>query len=249
MMTHACLVAVLIGASVGGAAGPPFPEDRDLLISSNHALMDIEQLCVVVATRETEGGEPWVDVEKLKGQVVEKLVEGGLGHKERETGPTPRLVAHVEGMVVPDSDRYVYRVQLSVNRLVTFSARRDLQVQAEVWHLRPVMAVVAAADAQEAIARTVLTQAEVFVGVCNAARSLRDWAQVRPQGVLSSVKARPQNLQAMTGYPFVASRNSPVFHRADCRWAQNISEGNRVGYESREEAIRAGKRPCKTCKP
>ena len=51
------------------------------------------------------------------------------------------------------------------------------------------------------------------------------------------------------GYPLVSSRNSQVFHRPDCRWVQNIAGGNLVGYRSRDEAVQAGKRPCKTCKP
>jgi methylphosphotriester-DNA--protein-cysteine methyltransferase len=48
---------------------------------------------------------------------------------------------------------------------------------------------------------------------------------------------------------YVASKNSAVFHKPDCRWAKNISAGNLVGYSSREEATNSGKRPCKTCKP
>lgn len=48
---------------------------------------------------------------------------------------------------------------------------------------------------------------------------------------------------------FIASKGSDVFHRSDCRWAQNISADNLVGYSNREEAVRAGKRPCKWCNP
>jgi hypothetical protein len=48
---------------------------------------------------------------------------------------------------------------------------------------------------------------------------------------------------AAAGYNYVASKNSSVFHKTGCRWAQNISEDNR------EEAIKSGKRPCKLCNP
>jgi len=48
--------------------------------------------------------------------------------------------------------------------------------------------------------------------------------------------------EAPVSYPFVASRSSTVFHRADCRWAQNIAAHNRVGYRTREEALQDGKR-------
>jgi phosphatidylserine/phosphatidylglycerophosphate/cardiolipin synthase-like enzyme len=48
---------------------------------------------------------------------------------------------------------------------------------------------------------------------------------------------------------FVASVNSKVFHRPDCKSAGKISEKNLVRYNSREEAIQAGKKPCAECRP
>ena len=48
---------------------------------------------------------------------------------------------------------------------------------------------------------------------------------------------------------YVTSRNSEVFHRADCKSAAKISAKNLVRYASRDEAIRAGKKPCHECNP
>ena len=48
---------------------------------------------------------------------------------------------------------------------------------------------------------------------------------------------------------YVASRNSGVFHRADCKSAAKISAKNLVHYANRDEAIQAGKRPCHECNP
>jgi hypothetical protein len=48
---------------------------------------------------------------------------------------------------------------------------------------------------------------------------------------------------------YVASVNSAVFHKADCKSAAKISAKNLVHYQTREEAIKAGKRPCAECKP
>lgn len=48
---------------------------------------------------------------------------------------------------------------------------------------------------------------------------------------------------------FVSSTNSAVFHRGSCDSAAKISVRNRVGYNTRDEAIAAGKRPCQECKP
>ena len=62
-----------------------------------------------------------------------------------------------------------------------------------------------------------------------------------PQGqIRSGVAAR---------YKYVSSKNSKVFHSPQCRSAKRIKPENLVGYNSKEEVIQAGKRPCKVCKP
>ena len=48
---------------------------------------------------------------------------------------------------------------------------------------------------------------------------------------------------------YVASVNKEPFHRISCRWAQKISPKNAVYYNTREEAIQDGHRPCKVCNP
>jgi phosphatidylserine/phosphatidylglycerophosphate/cardiolipin synthase-like enzyme len=48
---------------------------------------------------------------------------------------------------------------------------------------------------------------------------------------------------------YVASKRSAVFHRADCKAVAKISEQNLVHYNSREEAIAAGKKPAQDCNP
>ena len=48
---------------------------------------------------------------------------------------------------------------------------------------------------------------------------------------------------------FVASSNSQVLHRPGCTSAAKIAEKNLVRYATREEAVKAGKRPCAECSP
>jgi phosphatidylserine/phosphatidylglycerophosphate/cardiolipin synthase-like enzyme len=60
-----------------------------------------------------------------------------------------------------------------------------------------------------------------------------------------SARASP----AKSAAQFVASRNSEVFHRPSCKSVEKISPKNLVRYASREEAIRAGKKPCDECRP
>jgi phosphatidylserine/phosphatidylglycerophosphate/cardiolipin synthase-like enzyme len=61
-------------------------------------------------------------------------------------------------------------------------------------------------------------------------------------------RAKPAAARA-TSRAFVTSRNSDVFHRANCRSAEKISPKNLIGYATREEALRAGKKPCEECRP
>lgn len=48
---------------------------------------------------------------------------------------------------------------------------------------------------------------------------------------------------------FLASKNSEVFHKAGCKSAAKILPKNIMNYQSRDEAIQSGKRPCAECKP
>lgn len=63
----------------------------------------------------------------------------------------------------------------------------------------------------------------------------------------SALNAQPLAPDAATGY--VASKRSEVFHRSLCMSVAKIAEHNLVHYANRDEAIKAGKRPCSICKP
>jgi phosphatidylserine/phosphatidylglycerophosphate/cardiolipin synthase-like enzyme len=72
----------------------------------------------------------------------------------------------------------------------------------------------------------------------------------RTEGYSQTHRAVPPTVPvvpAAGGY--VTSRNSEVFHRADCKSAAKISAKNLVRYANRDEAIRAGKKPCHECNP
>jgi len=254
MTVHACVaaLAILLGASIGSAMDEGSFNEPGLLVAADSALSDIERLSVVLAAQETPGVRELIDVPRLQAQVVRRLREAGIEPATSETGP--KLVVQIEGIAVADCSRYAYRVQTSLNRVATLSDYRDVRVEAEVWRLRPMMKAVTLAEAGEQIAAAVLTQVEAFAGVHKAARRLGPRPQAGGPNVPAAKTPDPagsasQNLQAVPRHPFVASRSSSVFHRPDCRWAQNISDDNRIGYATREEALQAGKRPCKSCKP
>ncbi|MBQ3404149.1 MAG: MBL fold metallo-hydrolase [Oscillospiraceae bacterium] len=49
--------------------------------------------------------------------------------------------------------------------------------------------------------------------------------------------------------PYVGSSSTHKFHRADCRYAESVSDKNYVGFNSADEARAAGYEACRTCNP
>lgn len=52
-----------------------------------------------------------------------------------------------------------------------------------------------------------------------------------------------------TPTPYLGSRNSTIFHRSDCSHARRIKPSNRTSFPTAAAAAKAGRSPCKTCKP
>ena len=67
--------------------------------------------------------------------------------------------------------------------------------------------------------------------------------------VVEDTTGQPSTPATAVSEGYVASVNSPVFHKSGCKSAAKISAKNLVHYKTREEAIQAGKRPCAECKP
>jgi Metal binding domain of Ada len=241
-----CLLAMLLANPAGemtvARAEVLSHDEPGLLISRNEAIADLDRVCVSLVTSTADAAA----LEGLAAQVAEKLKAKGIEHIECKTGVTPRLHIHIETVSVEGCGRTVYRVQTALSRIVTFTDHRELKVQADVWRVKPVMEAVADPNLAEAVTDAVLTQAEVFASACQGAKRLLRTSPAQPATPPSGeATADSQDAQQM----FVASKGSSVFHRADCRWAQNIAEHNRVTYPTRAAALADGKRPCKSCKP
>ena len=50
-------------------------------------------------------------------------------------------------------------------------------------------------------------------------------------------------------YSYVANSNSGIFHHSSCSYVGRMSPSNKVAYDSRDDAIDDGYRPCKKCRP
>ncbi len=119
MAVHACCLAILVATSLVGASDTSLRIDEAPLIAGDPVLADVNQLTVVLVTGETPGVEGLIDATKLTAQVWQKLRDAGMTPVEQNSESTPRLLVQIEGTDVPDSDKYVYRVQTGLCRLVT----------------------------------------------------------------------------------------------------------------------------------
>ena len=155
----------------------------------------------------------------------------------------------IEILGLEGSPNYVARVQSSFMRSVPLDvSHTSWALAAEVWATAPIMQVVPMQNLHEAVSAMVLEQVDEFIS---------DYHKANPSGtgvgdvndVNAALMIAATKRASPAEYKFVASKNSDVFHRPNCSSAKRIKPANLVGYNSRQAAIRNGKRPCKRCKP
>lgn len=251
----AALMCIACLCLAGGSLTPAQAEsalDRpavgpDPLISASPALSGIHEARVLVVT---VGASYAASYENLVKQAIAELEREGIRHAERDDASIPRFVIRIESTLVPDCQKHVYRVQGGLCRLMMLPNDSPVSVQAEVWQLLPVVGVASRSAVAGAVESAVTAQVDAFAAAVRAVRQ-RSTAEADTQQDASGVRSPADGLglTAASKPLFVASKSGSVFHRPDCRWAQNISADNLIGYKTREEAVQSGKRPCKSCKP
>ena len=250
---------------VPGLIGPPNP-----------ALAGIEELYVAIRHPGIDPNKDGLVLKKLEAKVQHRLKNAGITIAEDDIDKIrpdfakvlkkrinsaenlkfrsiniPELRVDIDMLKLEDSQQYVFRVQTSLLRAVYLKKERKLLFKADVWQAEPVMQAVSVQNMPTKVADEVLEQIEAFIHACLAAN---------PQGIQTSdanntgTAVKEQTLKPLpkptpAKYNYVASKNSKVFHRPQCSFAGRIAPKNLVGYNSRADAIRAGKRPCKICKP
>jgi hypothetical protein len=147
-------------------------------------------------------------------------------------------------------DQYVLRVQTHITRTVVVPRAGELSAKSIVWQAKPVMEAVNVSDMAVRANSAVLEQVETFISCCHVTSAegigTRDTNAAKDG---QSLGRKPTGRAGPGPYSLVASRNSKVFHRADCPLAQEIKPENLVGYNNLDQAIAAGKIPCKQCRP
>jgi hypothetical protein len=148
-----------------------------------------------------------------------------------------------------DLETLVYCLKVEFVQTATLERRPETKVDAITWQRSWF-----AHGTKKQLARAVPHNLKVLTG-----SFIRDYRRANPKDDKSSGAAEAKNasLRPAKSNPgwvssergYIGSKSSDVFHKPDCSWVKNISSGNLVSYASRDEATKAGKRPCKMCNP
>ncbi len=255
-----CLILVavtgILCTSALGEVEPPFSEHSPLFLIGrpNPTLAGIDNLFVtIIHTGEEPNGLVW---EKLKAEIDNRLNQAGIKVFSPEPDVWyklpiwPELKIRVDMLELKQSQQYVFHIQTLLAKNIYVEVEPAFRQKADVWKTEPVMQAVSVQSAPTAVTSAVLEQVEAFVHAYLAANP----PDKRPTdandiSIAAKEPLKPVAKSAPAKYKYVASKNSKVFHKPTCAWAKRIKPENLIGYNSRDEAINAGKRPCRRCKP
>ena len=230
--------------------------ERTFMMGRPHpALIGIDALRAVLLRSDADPVIDGLHWTQLKADVTDQLNQSQI---KLIAGPTdgivniPELRVYVNLLRLADS-QYVFRIQTSVARSVCLKEQDHPVFKADLWKLNPVFETVPANEMSVRITNVVLGQIKAFIGAYRTAnpqgQSLSDHKTNENNSTASPKQIGTDTKRPAVGYRYVASNSSDIFHKPDCRWAKNISPENLVTYTNREQAIKAGKRPCKWCQP
>ena len=239
-------------AVVSGQAEQSPPSKKPLLITQAHpAFSGIDTLHVAVLQYGSKQHKDVQFYKQLEENVKEKLRRAGM-KLDTPTGDNilsiPELRIYISTLNLKDSQQCIFHIRIALAKTVRLKEKRNPVFKAEIWQSPPIMQVVSEENMPAKITDLLLEQVKDFINIYKATnltgKQLSDVSVNETDPTIVSEK----QVDA-TEHRYVASKNSNIFHKPDCRWAQNISKRNLVTYKSRDEAIKAGKRPCKTCNP
>ena len=232
-----------------------------LAIRVNPALTGITELRVVVVPNyaDLSGDEPvWAG---LRGVVEQELVKAGftiasVTQRGYIAGPSdiPELRIDINMYELLNMQRRMFFIQTSLVKNIYPEEDRRVFVNIEAWTMGATVQVRLRESALAVITSLVVEQVDAFINAHFAANPQRVlFPDVNDVNVFSMRagprRGRPSVRAAVAEYKYVASKKGRVFHTPDCSSAKRIKPENLIGYSSREEAIEAGKRRCRRCKP
>jgi len=256
-----CVVNAILCVWAFGQGKSPLNDDKSSPeVRINPAMADIDSLYIDIAASYSDFSNDGQFLGRLQGEAEQKIIQAGVniysGPVLVNTEPAniPVLKVNIETFELGDSQQNMYRIQTSLSVGIYPAQAPSVLFKVDVWSRVATVQAASAEKTPAAVADLVLKQVEAFVADYRAAnpQSGKAAAPAVKRTIAAPVvreRVRQAPKQAATENTFVASKNSRVFHKPGCSSAKRILEENLVVYSSREEAINAGKRPCKRCKP
>ena len=251
---------------------------RPLIGRAHPELAGIEELYVVITLFDAEPGKDGLVGKELDKLVRDRLKNAGITIAEDDvdkinpdlaiflkkrlnsvrnlkfrSGNIPKLRVNIEMITLDNSQRYIFRIQTSLARTVALQAQPNLHFHADVWKKASQMQTVSIQNMPPTITKAVLEQVDAFIADYRIAnppgKHPADANDIAALITVPTRQTKPPAKPTTAEHKYVASKNSKVFHKPDCRWVKRIKPTNLVTYSTRAKAIEAGKRPCKTCRP
>lgn len=191
----------------------------------------------------------------LKKVLLRRLEEKDIRNLKWRSQNIPELRIEIDVLKLTDLQRYVFRIQTSLARVVCLSKQCRPLFKADVWEVPSVMQAASVQNMSAKVTSVVLEQVDAFIVDYLTAyiqnrrtADANDTVTVVPPPVAGK-QAKPPVKTPTAEHKFVASKNSTVFHKPNCSSVKRIKPGNLVTYSTRQQATEAGKRPCKRCEP
>ena len=246
ILTAALAMLVLTGASGSSLAGLS-PEQASLRGVES---MTVHVSCSQIAT------EIGLSEEDIRRNIQRQLENAGIKVRPPQMWETLpgrcRLRVAVKVYRPAHQDIFVYNLKLDFLQTVALERNPQTRIDAVTWEL-----MWFAHGSESRLAQAIPQNLKVLT-----ASFIRDYRQVNPKDNKTAGPRNNNNAStaleqyaesnpgSATGkYEFTGSKGSDVFHKPDCHSASNISSENLMSYKSRQEAVKAGKRPCKWCNP
>jgi hypothetical protein len=256
-------IAIVIGilsAAVLGEVKLPLTEDKPFLLAQpNPTLRGIRQLYIVIFPTDAKPNKDGLVWGNLEAAVNSKISEAGIKVAEaiqREhilrSLDIPELRIDINMLKIEEPVQYIFHIGTSLAKKVYLTKDASQRIKVDLWKTEPTMQAVSAEDMPAAVTSAVLEQVEAFIHAHLAANPPNRRSSVSDANDVNTAtkeQVEPTAESTQAEYKYLASKNSNIFHKPDCIWVKRIKPENLIGYSSRDEAINAGKKLCKQCKP
>jgi hypothetical protein len=192
--------------------------------------------------------------QEIRENIVKQLEQAGIKILPVNLwGTAPgrcRLKVLIKVYKPSDLDTFIYNLKIYFVQTVALERIPEAKIDAVTWELAW-LAHGSKDRLTEAVPKNLKIMTDNFIRDYHLANPLsNEQSDINAGNAVSVTSPQGQIRSEVTArYKYVSSKNSQIFHLPQCRSAKRIKPENLVGYNSREEVIQAGKRPCKVCKP